>query len=243
MEKYRYHIIKSPVPKALHTIQMDMQLSIWAEEEVIRWQETERTDLGEFEADKNVLLEKLYNLKPEKLVLTHFYQEHIEAILPYLKEHVKVLYIFKCPRLASWDFLCECKNLEVVDIYWNQKATALWDLKANPNLHTLVIDSCNKLSDFSILRDSGLKHLEIWGCNYLSSFTPKTKIDDLSIFQTMPRLENLWLAIKKNENQEKDFEDLMKLTKLKKFRIQERYFDKEKMRRLKETLPFQEYYN
>lgn len=241
MEKYRYHITKSPEPEALHTIQMDMQLSIWPEDAVIRWQETERTDLGEFEADKNVLLEKLYNLKPEKLVLTDFYQEHIEAILPYIKEHVKVLYIFKCPRLTSWDFLCECKNLEVVDIYWNQKATALWNLKENPNLHTLGVDSCNKLSDFSNLKDSGIARLEIWGCNYLSSFTPKTKIHDLSIFQTMPNLEVLKLAIMKNENQEKDFEDLIKLTGLKKFRIQERYFDKEKMRKLKAVLPFESY--
>lgn len=242
MGKYWYRISKSPDNMAHREWKMDMQLSVSKDADVESlsyfYEDVESLYDGN---DISVIIEELNKTKPENIILTGFLQDQIETILPYIKDNVKILSLFKCKNLVSWDFLTECKKLEVVDIYINQKVTALWDIKQTPYLHTLVIDSCNKLNEFAPLKNSGITRLEIWGCNYLSSSTPKTKIDDLSIFQTMCNLEILRLAIMKNDNQEKDFEDLMQLTGLKTFRIQPRYFSAEKMKKLKEILPYETY--
>lgn len=231
MNKYYYKVTKRPERLPAHFLkEMDIQFAVCKRENVCHSFELYSEDFG-------VFLEESNNNHPSNIILTGFSQEHIDMILPYIKNTVKSLCLFKCPRLESFDFIRECENLTYIDIYWNQKATALWNVKDNENLHTLIIDSCKKLSDFSGLKYSSVSHLEIWGCNYLSSFTPKTRINDLSIFQTMSNLEILRLAIAKNEDIEKDLSDLSKLTKLKEFDIKNRYFSNEQLARLKASLP------
>lgn len=229
MSKYCYKIIKRPEQLPDCQKEMDMQLVVSKKEDI-------HHSLELYSDEMSFFFEELSNKYSSNLILTGFSQEHIEAILPYIKDIAQSLYLFKCPRLVSFDFMAECKKLEFVEIYWNQKATSLWNVKNNSKLHTLIIDSCNKLSDFSHLMYSSIYHLEIWGCNCLSSFTPKIKIDDLSIFQTIPNLEVLRLAIMKNEDREKDLSDLSKLVRLKNFSIQNDYFSVEQITRLKAIL-------
>lgn len=227
MSKYMYSINKPPERMPCCEIAMDMQLAVTKKENICH-------SFEKYSQDVEIFVDELQKGDLSNIILTGFLQKHIDLILPYIKDKVKALYLFKCPRLESLDFIAECKNLEYIEIYWNQKMTTLWKLKENARLHTLIITSCNKLSDFSELQGSEISRLEIWGCNYLSSFTPKIKIDDLSIFQAMPKLEELKLAIVRNEDREKDFRDLSMLTGLKKFYIPESYFTKEQITKLKE---------
>lgn len=230
MSKYYYRIVKQSEQLPNCQRAMDVQFVVCKKEDVHHSVELYSDDIG-------ILLEELSNRRPSNIILTGFLEEHIDVILPYIKNTVKSLCLFKCQKFKSLDFMAECKHLAFIEIYWNQKATMLWNVKDNRNLHTLIIDSCNNLSDFSYLKHSTIHHLEIWGCNYLSSFTPKIKISDLSIFQTMPNLEILRLAIVKNGNSEKDLLDLSRLTNLKEFGIQNKYFSPEQLARLKTFLP------
>ena len=204
MSKYCYKITKHSEQLPDCQTEMDVQLVVSKKDDIYHSYEL-------YSDDMSIFFEELNNNHPVNIILTGFLQEHIEAILPYLKD-VRALCLFKCQKLDSFDFVSKCKALEYIEIYWNKKATELWDVKENKQLRTLIITSCNKLNDFALLKKSSIQHLEIWGCNYLSSFSPKAKIEDLSVFQTMPNLEVLRLAIIKNDNREKDLADLSKLT-------------------------------
>ena len=161
---------------------------------------------------------------------------YIADILPYLKD-VKYLSLFKCNRLDDLSFIEELTELRGIYIYWNQKATKLFDAKKLPYLTQLSIEDANKLTDFSGLEGSNIENLKIWGCNFLGSFTPKTVIANFEIFTKMPKLKILNFVPVKNEDSRADLLALSKLTDLEKFHILEGYFTFEQFAWLKSKLP------
>jgi hypothetical protein len=71
---------------------------------------------------------------------------------------------FKCPRIADLSPLEDLLDLRLVEFFWNQRATRLWNLSRNPHLTGLRFDGFNRLHD---LRDLGeaasLRELEFSG--------------------------------------------------------------------------------
>ena len=181
-------------------------------------------------------IEALKENKHDAVELHGLRPEHIADILPYLKD-VKYLSLFKCNRLDDLSFIEELTELRGVYIYWNQKATKLFDARRLPKLTVLSIEEANKLTDFSGLESSNIENLKIWGCNFLGSFTPKTVIADFEIFAKMPKLKFLNLVPVKNEDSRADLLALSKLTSLEKFHILEGYFTFEQFAWLKSKLP------
>ena len=181
-------------------------------------------------------VEALKENKRDAVELQGLLPEHIADILPYLKD-VKYLSLFKCNRLDDLSFIEELTELRGVYIYWNQKATKLFDARRLPKLTVLSIEEANKLTDFSGLESSNIENLKIWGCNFLGSFTPKTVIADFEIFAKMPKLKFLNLVPVKNEDSRADLLALSKLTALEKFHILEGYFTFEQFAWLKSKLP------
>ena len=181
-------------------------------------------------------IEALKENKHDAVELNGLRPEHIADIMPYLKD-VKYLSLFKCNRLDDLSFIEELTELRGIYIYWNQKATKLFDAKKLPYLTQLSIEDANKLTDFSGLEGSNIENLKIWGCNFLGSFTPKTVIADFEIFTKMPKLKVLNLVPVKNEDSLADLLALSKLTTLEKFRILEGYFTFEQFAWLKSKLP------
>lgn len=168
-------------------------------------------------------IEALTENKHDAVELHGLRSEHIADIMPYLKD-VKYLSLFKCNLLDDLSFIEELTELRGIYIYWNQKATKLFDAKKLPQLTQLSIEDANKLTDLSGLEGSNIESLKIWGCNFLSSFTPKAVIADFEIFTKMPKLKNLNLVPVKNEDSRADLLALSKLTALEKFHILEGYF-------------------
>ena len=181
-------------------------------------------------------LEALKENKHDAVELNGLRPEHIADIMPYLKD-VKYLSLFKCNRLDDLSFIEELTELRGIYIYWNQKATKLFDSKKLPYLTQLSIEDANKLTDFSGLEGSNIENLKIWGCNFLGSFTPKTVIADFEIFTKMSKLKVLNLVPVKNEDSRADLLALSKLTALEKFHILEGYFTFEQFAWLKSKLP------
>ncbi|MBE6699723.1 MAG: hypothetical protein E7584_05760 [Ruminococcaceae bacterium] len=181
-------------------------------------------------------VEALKENKHDAVELQGLLPEHIADILPYLKD-IKYLSLFKCNRLDDLSFIEELTELRGIYIYWNQKATNLFDARKLPKLTVLSIEDANKLTDFSGLEGSNIENLKIWGCNFLGSFTPKTVVADFEIFTKMPRLKVLNLVPVKNENSRADLLALSKLTALEKFYILEGYFTFEQFAWLKSKLP------
>lgn len=181
-------------------------------------------------------IEALKENKHDAVELNGLFQEHIEEILPYLK-NVKYLSLFKCNRVDDLSFIEKLTELRGIYIYWNQKASKLFDASKLPKLTMLSIEDANKLIDFNGLEGSNIENLKIWGCNFLGSSTPKTIIEDFSIFTKMPKLKTLNLVPVKNKNSNVDLLALSKLIKLEKFHILENYFTFEQFAWLKSKLP------
>ena len=184
----------------------------------------------------NCFIEALKENKHDVVELYGLRLEHIIVILPYLKD-VKYLSLFKCNRLESLSFIEELTELRGIYIYWNQKATKLFNARKLNNLTMLSIVDANKLTDFSGLEGSNIEKFKIWGCNFLSSFTPKVVISDFEIFVKMPKLISIDIFPVKNENSRTDLIALSKLTKLEKLLINKKYFTFEQFAWLKSKLP------
>lgn len=182
------------------------------------------------------LVETLKENKHDAVELNGLYPEHIASILPYLRD-VKYLSLYKCNRLDNLSFIEEFTELRGVYIYWNQKATKLFDARKLPKLTALSVMEANKLTDFSGLEGSNIESLEILGCNFTGSFVPKMVISDFEIFAKMPKLRTLNLVPTKNKDSHADLIALSKLTTLEKIHIFYSYFTFEQFAWLKAKLP------
>ena len=202
----------------IHDMDIELDMRLCADADVFIYNpEVEYYDTTE------CFIEALKGNKHEAVELSGLLSEHIADIMPYLKD-VKYLSLFKCNRLEDLSFIEQLTDLREVYIYWNQKATKVFDAKKLPHLTQLSIGDANKLTDFSGLVGSNIENLRIWGCNFLGGFTPKTVIEDFEIFTKMPKLRSLNLVPVKNTNSQKDLLALSKLSKLENLYLPEGYF-------------------
>ena len=178
----------------------------------------------------------LMKYKTEAVELNGLLPEHINDILPYLN-CVKYLSLMKCNKVEDLSFIEELTNLEALYIYWNQKATKVFDAKKLEKLTFFSVEDANKITDFSGLEYSNIEYLSIWGCNFLGSFTPKIAIKDFSLFTRIPKLNSLDLVLIKNEDATSDLLELAKLSNLEKIHFTDNYFTFEQFAWLKSKLP------
>lgn len=106
-----------------------------------------------------------------------------------------------------------------------------------PKLQTLQMVDCNKITDFSSLKNANIKELRLMGCNGLSSFTSKLMIDDLSNIFNMKNLQSLALDIVKNYDVLEFLKSLAKLKNLKVLYIPDNSLTFEQFAWLKSKLP------
>lgn len=68
---------------------------------------------------------------------------------------------FKCPRMADLSPLEDLPDLRLVDFFWNQRATRLWNLSRNPRLTGLRLEYFTRLHDLRDLETgASLQELE-----------------------------------------------------------------------------------
>lgn len=139
---------------------------------------------------------QIRKIKPKRLEITGFTQLQFDFIIPFVKENLLSLSIFKCPKISDLSGIAELNKLLYLDIYWNTKATKLWNI--GNKLRKLIITDCNKLTDFEGLGGSKLESLQLYGSDGLSSFKSKLVINDLNIIFQLNTLEELGLNIVKN---------------------------------------------
>lgn len=139
---------------------------------------------------------QIRKIKPKRLEITGFTQFEFDFIIPFIKDNLLSLSIFKCPKINDLNRIAELSELLYLDIYWNTKATKLYNI--GKKLKKLIIKDCNKLNDFEGLNGSKLESLQLYGSDGLSSFKSKLVIKDLSIVFRLNTLEELGLDIVKN---------------------------------------------
>jgi hypothetical protein len=91
---------------------------------------------------------------------------------------------FKCPRITDLSPLEDLPGLRLVEFFWNQRATRLWDLSRNPCLTGLRFEDFTRLHDLGDLRAGGsLQELEfgdaVWSTSVFESLEPLTALGGL----------------------------------------------------------------
>lgn len=130
--------------------------------------------------------------KAKNVFLNGFHQEHLEYIIPLIKDCVEVLYLFKCPRIKDLSCLSECKNLKCVFIYWNNSLKTLWDMTSNKELKLISFLSCSKIKEISSLEFSSIEYITLDSED--NNGNKKMMLFDTSVFDKMPHLKHLTLV-------------------------------------------------
>lgn len=177
------------------------------------------------------------NQKISAVMLNGFSQLDLEEFCKYAPKSLISLDLSQCPYIRDFTPLEKLINIQFINVEWNRKATKLWDLTKNKYLTYLHMTDCNKITDFSHLRDSSIEDLGLFGCNFLGSFTPKLVIDDMDNIFQIKMLKRLSLAISKTYDIKKTLISLSKLNNLEVLKLQEDAFTFEQFAWLKSKLP------
>jgi hypothetical protein len=108
-------------------------------------------------------------------------QASFEKVISTYGRQFLSLYLDKCPRIADLSPLEDLPDLRLVQIFWNQRATRLWDLSRNPMLTGL------RFTDFTQLHDlpagTSLRELDfgdgIWRTSTYESLEPLAALRQL----------------------------------------------------------------
>lgn len=94
------------------------------------------------------------------------------------------LHLWKCPRIEDLSPLEDLPGLSLVSIYWNQRATRLWNLAKTPDLRGLEFEDFTRLHDLDDLRRAGaIEELsfgdKVWAKAVVASLEPVGSLESL----------------------------------------------------------------
>ena len=144
--------------------------------------------------DITVFNDAVKKSKSQNVLLDNFCQEHLEYIIPLIKDTVEVLYLFKCPKIKDLSCLADCKKLRCLLLYWNNSLESLWDMKENKELQVVSFLTFSKLKKISSLEFSSVKYVTLDSED--NSGNRKKMLFDTSVFNRMPNLKHLKLSFR-----------------------------------------------
>lgn len=183
--------------------------------------------------------EEFFKNKQFKQLLVGFADnDDLEYFVPVISYRAQNLSLgFNAYRKFDLSPLENLRGIEAVELNWNLKIDRLWDIKKNPDLKRFEITDYNKVTDFSVFEGSNVEHLELHGCNGLSSFTNKLHVKNISFLTRMPMLKTLRLYIAKDESDETYLKTLASLKNLEELHVDEGFFTFEQFAWLSAHLP------
>jgi hypothetical protein len=120
----------------------------------------------------------------DQATFEHFVAEHAHRY--------SQIRLWKCPHITDLTPLEDLPGLEVLDVYWNQRATRLWDLSKTPRLRALALCDIRRVHDLNVLADG----------TALTEMHLGDAINDVSTYDTLEPLsglvglQRLWLVPK-----------------------------------------------
>lgn len=124
-------------------------------------------------------------------------QKSFEHFIEHYGDSYEYLSFFKCQLISDFSPLAHLKKLQAVEIYWNIRATQLWDMSQNESLYYLSIDSARKLTyELPLLNTAkNLQNVSVCGSMFeayplksLDAFSGMTSLQHLKLFEV--KLEN-----------------------------------------------------
>lgn len=124
----------------------------------------------------------------KKIWIDNVNQKQLDSLLDDIDSDIEAFAITGSPTIKDFTYLERFPNLKYVYIWWNNKATSLWDFTKTPNIECLRLDQTNKLTDISQLQNAKkLRYLHLWG-NY-------KELESLKSLAYHPSLEYIYLSM------------------------------------------------
>lgn len=183
-------------------------------------------DLKKLEGDPFDFIdqEMLKGKNEEVIMLCGMDQKCFEYFVDHYGSRYRCIYLFKSQLISDLSPLEKMNLLEYVDIFWNIRATELWDISKNTKMKTLRINSCKKLTLNPIFSSENimLEELEFGG-----DMDSKYPMESLECFTKLHSLKKLELfSIKLND---KSLDSLEKLPNLVEFNFDAGMFTTEEI--------------
>lgn len=98
----------------------------------------------------------------KKVWLDNVNQKQLDAVIDEIDWEVEAVAITGSPTVKDFTFLERFSKLKYVYLWWNNKATSLWDVTKTPDIEFLQLDQINRLTDISQLQNAKkLRYLKI----------------------------------------------------------------------------------
>ena len=119
-------------------------------------------------------------------------QASFEKVITRYGKQFLALDLDKCPRITDLSPLEDLRRLRLVDIFWNQRATRLWDFSRNPALAGLRLRDFTRLHHLRDLRaGASLVELDfgdaLWPTSTYESLEPLTALRELRSLAFNPK--------------------------------------------------------
>jgi hypothetical protein len=176
----------------------------------------------------------LEGIRPEVTALTvsGLDQASFEALARRWGGQLTALHLWKCPRLEDLSPMEAFPGLTHVAVYWNQRATRLWDMRRTPRLQALHLTDflkLNRLDDLARAAES-LTELEFGNANF-----SRCVVESLEPLASLGRLARLRFNAKQIVDGR--VQPLAKLTQLTELEFPAAQFSVEQIAWLRARLP------
>ncbi|WP_162943589.1 hypothetical protein [Arthrobacter celericrescens] len=188
-------------------------------------------EIGGGRLDVSLLSKIDANPRATALRVSGLNQSSFERLVSDHGSQFKEIEFWKCPKLQDLTPLEDLPDLRMVSIFWNQRATRLWDLARTPRLSALRIDDFTRLHQLDDLyAGQTLKELIVGDAVW-----DKSTFETLEPLGTLRNLLNLSLLPKRIDDGR--VQPLGSLTNLKTLRIPYNLFTTEQLAWLRAHLP------
>ena len=183
---------------------------------------------------KNELI-ALENPIYRELHISGLKQNSFEYFVSNHAHNFSVICLAHCNLIKDFSCLEKLNKLEYLLIEWNIRATKLWDMSQNTSLNGLYLSDVKKVTNLSdIVTAPNLKELAIDETVDSQLGSNKWRLTTLSPIDNAPRLERLFLAISRIEDE--SILPLLKMKNLRKLHITMGLFTLEDFATINSTL-------
>ena len=158
-------------------------------------------------------------------------QATFETLVQRHGQQFAALHFWKCPRIEDFSALESLPNLALVSIYWNQRATRLWNLAKTPKLRGLEFEDFTRIRDLEDLRNA----VAVEQVSFGDKVEVKASMASLEPLAAVKTVRRISLALRKVEDGR--IQPLGQLTALERLDCPSNLFTTEQLAWLRAHLP------
>jgi len=157
----------------------------------IGWQKRDKNSYLRFHCEHIDDLKKLENLNQSEIIISGLKQKEFEFFCENYADKYKIIQLTHCNLISDFSPFEKLRNVQFLIIFWNTKATKLWNMSNNVSLKGLCLDEVVKIKTLNGIEFApALKELTVQ--EYIES---RLFLDNLEILSHCSFIEKLKITI------------------------------------------------